>query len=90
MQYFLAYGKTTLPVELPEKNVVKVLHLQPGTPLDEPENVVRQKLSVPNGAAPLADIAAGKHSACIVISDITRPVPNKVILPPILETLEQA
>ena len=35
-------------------------------------------------------MSKGRDSACIVISDITRPVPNKVILPPILETLEKA
>ena len=39
---------------------------------------------------PLLEIAKGRASACIVISDVTRPVPNKVILPPILETLEHA
>ncbi|MBZ0257183.1 nickel-dependent lactate racemase, partial [bacterium] len=39
---------------------------------------------------PLSEIAKGRESAVIVISDITRPVPNKVILPPLLETLEAA
>ena len=30
----------------------------------------------PVGAPPLADLAAGRRSACILICDITRPVPN--------------
>ncbi len=33
--------------------------------------------------------AHGKRSACILICDITRPVPNQLILPPLLRTLEQ-
>jgi len=90
MKYSLAYGKGTFPVELPERNVVKVLAIQPGKPLEAPAEVLRQKLSAPNGTQPLAEIAAGKRSACIVVCDITRPVPNQVILPPILKTLRQA
>jgi len=90
MKCSLAYGKGTLPVELPERNVVKVLNIQPGIPLANPAEILRQKLSAPNGTQPLAEIAAGKCSACIVVCDITRPVPNQLILPPILETLRQA
>lgn len=47
-------------------------------------------LEQPIGTAPLRQLAAGKRSACIVISDITRPVPNKLLLPPVLHTLEDA
>ena len=35
-------------------------------------------------------IAKGRKDACIVICDITRPVPNEMILRPVLETLEAA
>lgn len=90
MNYSLAYGHGTLSVDLPEKNVVKVLGIQPATVLPDSMEEVRRKLNHPNAAKPLAEIAAGKKSACIVICDITRPVPNKIMLPPILETLEQA
>jgi len=47
-------------------------------------------LEQPIGSAPLRQLATGKRSACIVISDITRPVPNKLLLPPLLQTLENA
>jgi len=90
MNYSLAYGHGTVSVDLPEKNVVKVLGLQPATALPQPVEEVRRKLAEPNCSEPLAGIAAGKKSACIVICDITRPVPNKIILPPILQTLEEA
>ena len=36
----------------------------------------------------LSDIARGRRNACILICDITRPVPNQLLLPPILRTLE--
>ncbi len=42
----------------------------------------------PTASAPLLDLARDKRDAIIVISDITRPVPNALILPPILAQLE--
>jgi nickel-dependent lactate racemase len=38
----------------------------------------------------LLDLARGKRSAAISICDITRPAPNRVVLPHVLATLEQA
>jgi nickel-dependent lactate racemase len=39
---------------------------------------------------PLRELARGRRNATIVISDKTRPVPNKILLPPILEEIEDA
>lgn len=96
MQYRLAYGREQLTVELPEKNVVKVLKIQSSAALedrDEPDAVldaVWDVLEDPIEAEPLAAIAEGKKSACVVVCDSTRPVPNSQILPPILQTLEDS
>jgi nickel-dependent lactate racemase len=38
----------------------------------------------------LAELAKGKSSACILICDITRPVPNHLFLRPMIETLLEA
>ena len=51
---------------------------------------VGEVLAQPIGTPPLAELARGKRDACIVICDITRPVPNELILRPLLETLEAA
>ena len=42
------------------------------------------------GAPPLAELARGKSSACILICDITRPVPNGVFLPILIRELMDA
>ena len=47
-------------------------------------------LPQPTGTPPLAELAAGARDACVVICDVTRPVPNELILPPVLQTLEAA
>ena len=64
--------------------------MKPLAPLADPAAAVREALAHPIASPPLAELARGRQSACIVISDITRPVPNQVILPPMLETLEAA
>jgi nickel-dependent lactate racemase len=90
MQYNLAYGRGQLTVDLPEKNVVKVMQIKHAAEVEDVLDAVFDVLEVPIEAEPLAAIAEGKRSACVVVCDITRPVPNSQILPPILQTLEDA
>ncbi|HEY3965259.1 MAG TPA: nickel-dependent lactate racemase [Planctomycetaceae bacterium] len=88
MRVKLEYGKTGLEVDLPDGRVVGSLAIKPAAPLADPVAVLRDKLAHPTGSPPLAQLAQGKKSACIAICDITRPVPNALLLAPILETLE--
>ena len=88
MRVILDYGTTGLPVDIPDTNLVAVLAISPQPPLRDPAAAVREALAQPIGSPPLADLARGRRSACVVISDITRPVPNQVLLPPLLQTLE--
>ena len=83
----LLYGENPLTVRLP--NSVSMLQMRPLNALPDPEGAVYAALADPIESPPLADIAKGRKDACVVISDFTRPVPNKVILPPLLKTLEQ-
>ncbi len=90
MRLRLDYGKTGLDVEIPDKNVVGPLELQPTVPLEKLDEAIPAVLANPTGSAPLAELARGKRSACILICDITRPVPNELLLSHILPTLEEA
>jgi nickel-dependent lactate racemase len=90
MRVKLEYGKTGLDVELPDDRVVGPLAIRPAPPLENPEAVLREKLARPTGTPALAELARDRKSACILICDITRPVPNSLLLPPILKTLEDA
>jgi nickel-dependent lactate racemase len=90
MRIRLEYGRTGLEVELPDRNVVKCLRYQAQAPLADPAGSLRDCLAHPIGTPPLAELARGRSSACVVISDVTRPVPNPVLLPPVLDTLEKS
>ena len=90
MQVSLEYGRGTLPVDLPDDRVVRTLAYKPAAPLADPAGALRHALDAPNGTSSLPRLAAGCRTACVVISDITRPVPNALLLPPVLQALESA
>jgi nickel-dependent lactate racemase len=90
MRVKLEYGTTGLEVELPAERVVRTLAYKDASPLPNPAAELARKLAAPNGTPPLTELARGRQSACILICDITRPVPNELILTPVLETLEQS
>jgi nickel-dependent lactate racemase len=90
MHVELEYGRRGLRVELPDGNVRGVLRLNPAAPLPDQAGAVRAALRAPLGCAPLAELARGRRDACIVICDVTRPVPNQRILPQIIGELEAA
>ena len=82
----LAYGRTGLDVELPDGATMLAPHELP--PLANPAAEVRAALREPIGAPPLAELASAGQRVAIVTSDLTRPVPNQLLLEALLETLE--
>ena len=90
MKIDMAYGREGLVIEVPDRNVVNVLRMNDRPVVKDASGEVQRKIDAPTGAPALSELAKGKKTACIVISDITRPVPNSVILPPVLATLEAA
>ena len=90
MDVELNYGRGTVRVRLPADLDVTVVRKPVMPVLGHPEAAVAQALREPVGAAPLCDEAAGKRSACILICDITRPVPNRLLLQPIIRQLMEA
>jgi nickel-dependent lactate racemase len=89
MNVHLAYGKEGLDVEVPDENLVKVLTIAGAPPLKDPIEAVWQSLKKPIGSPSLAEVAKRASRVCVVICDITRPAPNNILLPPILQTLEE-
>jgi nickel-dependent lactate racemase len=92
MKVTLAYGKGGLALEVPpsDESRVAILRSKPVPAIADVPRAIDAALRTPIGAAPLETVARGRKSAVVVISDITRPVPNRVLLPPILETIERA
>ena len=88
MRASLLYGEQELELEVPDRTAV--LDAAPVPALSDQPEGVRRALEDPLGSDSLYQMAQGRKNACVVISDITRPVPNQTILPPLLATLERA
>lgn len=91
MQVHLKYGHAGLDLEFPETpNFQGVLYPAAAEPLADPAGAVAEALLRPIASPALQQLARGKTNAIIVISDITRPVPNALLLPAITLQLEAA
>ena len=89
MKVKLKYGFEGLEIEIPETpNFKGVIYPEEPDVIKNPEEKIYEALENPIKSKPLKDIAKNKKNAIILISDITRPVPNSIILPPILKILE--
>ena len=87
MKVDLLYGHEGITVDLSDDIEATVVHKHSMPLLPDPVQAVRQALENPVESLPLAELARDKKNACILICDITRPVPNGTLLPPLIKTL---
>ncbi len=80
MNIFLPYGRGFIEIER-QKNIT-VFEPRFAKSLENPSEQIMQSLKNPYGCSCLYDIVKRKKpkNICIVISDHTRAVPNKIIL----------
>jgi nickel-dependent lactate racemase len=86
----LAFGKTGITLDLPESFRYRILEARSAKPVVDPAAALESALDHPINSPPLVELARGKSSAAISVCDITRPAPNRLTLPPLLQRLEQA
>ncbi|MGA2897021.1 MAG: nickel-dependent lactate racemase [Acidobacteriaceae bacterium] len=90
MQAAFAFGKTGLTVSLPDGPQYCVVEGRSAGALADAAAAIGAALDNPIGSKPLVELAAGKKTAAISVCDITRPAPNSLTLPPLLERLHAA
>lgn len=85
----LPYGNNIIPLSIPQKNLIKVCWLksEPGVKnnIEEIENSIKK----PIGSKSISQISKGKNSAVIISTDISRPTPDNLLIPPILNELNK-
>src|SRR5262245_36811506 len=86
----LLFGKGHLPVKVPTGIRPTVIRKGKMAKLPDPRAAIAAALARPIGSPALAQLARGRKSACILICDITRPVPNRLFLRPMVETMVAA
>jgi nickel-dependent lactate racemase len=90
MNYTWNYGKEKIEFTIEEKNLL--LELVPNKTENSTSGVeeVERAINNPIGTLQLSEIVNNNEKVCIITSDITRPMPTKIVLPYILNELNKA
>ena len=91
MQISIPYGRTRLSADIPADRIRAVLRsrLEEYTPENTQSGLVRAALENPIGSPTLETLSRGKRSIVLIASDHTRPVPSRVLVPPMLEAIRR-
>jgi nickel-dependent lactate racemase len=90
MRKQLPYGRATLSVSFPENLSVEWVQPDYGPGVPDPSALLAECLRNPIGSRPLADRARGAKRVAIVVDDITRPTPSRLMLPAVISELHAA
>ncbi|KZL89200.1 nickel-dependent lactate racemase [Clostridium magnum] len=90
MNYNLGFAKGKMELNIDEKNILDVLVPNEVKIELTGEAEVKRALENPIGSARLKNIVQAGENVVIVTSDITRPMPSKVVLPSVIEELNEA
>jgi nickel-dependent lactate racemase len=90
MKALLKYKKDEILAEISQgKMLGEILPISLPV-LKNPTEEIYRALQTPIGTPSLSKLASGKRKIAIVISDQTRPVKTKILLPPLIDTLQKA
>lgn len=87
MKITIPYGKDKTTLDIPEDNILDIVQGDDSFSGRDEKEVISRAIADPIGSALLSEIARGKTSACILVSDITRPCPSYKFLPQLVEEL---
>ena len=90
MEIKLNFGKGSETVDIPDQNIIGVLTPNEVAAQLHGAEEVRRALGNPIGTPRLRDIVKSGEKVVIITSDITRPMPSKIVLPEVVCELFQA
>src|SRR6056297_1794805 len=90
MIYELKFGNKKLEVNIPEKNLMKTILPNDVKSLEKPLLEVKRALSEPIESKKLKELVNTDDEVVILASDISRPAPSYLLIPPIVEELNEA
>ena len=90
MKVSLNYGSTSMALDIPDENYLGTLSPQDIKEIENPINEVRKALANPTGSKKIKELVSFQDRIIILASDVSRPSPSSILLPPILEELKEA
>ena len=90
MNYTIPFGRDVLTVELPEDRVLYYASpMKPSIP-DDPHKLIEESLDNPIGTKRLEEMVQPGQKILVLIDDVTRPTPKKLLLEHVLGRLSKA
>jgi len=89
MRIEIPYGHKHIFVDLPDGNILEVIKTEKQGQIKDERQIILEALEKPIASESLSELAKGKKSASILVSDVTRPCPSYKFLPIIVEELEE-
>jgi len=86
--YSIPCGKRLIPIQVPDHVPVQWVESHQITPVLNVERAVGEALQHPIGASRLQDLVRPGQKVAVVVTDITRKLPEEIILPHLLKELE--
>lgn len=90
MEFSLKFGHQSLSIDIPEDNYMGTLKANDMDKIAEPIKEVKRALKNPIGSSELKNLVSADDKVVILASDISRPAPSHLLLPPIIENLNKA
>ena len=88
MKVQLAFDRKGTTVNIPDELDAQVLRPRFASGLADEDAALAAAIASPIGCPGLKELARGKRSAAISVCDITRPAPNKTVLPHVIRALQ--
>ena len=89
MNINVPYGKKQVNVSIPEKNLLGVLHPKRSHSRKPESRIIKEAILNPMGCCRLRDLVSPKETIAIVVPDLARVCPRKLILPILLDELKK-
>ena len=90
MKLEFGIGTSTQAVEVPDENLMGVLHANAAPAIESEDAEIRRALREPTASPRLAAIVRPGEKIAIISSDITRPMPTAKVMPALLDELYAA
>ena len=89
-QYQIPCGKNSISIQIPDNVSVRQVESRKAAPVPDVKRAVEESLSRPIGTLQLRELVKPKQTVALVVTDITRQLPEEIILPLLVRELEAA
>jgi nickel-dependent lactate racemase len=88
-KFMFPYGEGEIKIEIPDRNSPKILRMAEPNALSNETKGLLEAIKNPIMCEPLTNLLRPDSEVALIVSDITRPVPNHKIIPCLLDELSK-